>query len=98
MSKQVLEQVILKASSDARFREQLTDNFEAAVRAYDLTPDEKVELRNGMAGTTSDREVRQTMAASASNTLAATESTSTLTSSEAASATAATVEGSSATN
>ena len=65
MSKEVLEQVVLKASSDARFRSQLTDNFEAAIRPYDLSPDEKSKLRSGIAGAIGDdREVRRTMAAS----------------------------------
>jgi hypothetical protein len=65
MSKEVLEQVVLKASSDARFRSQLNDNFESAVRPYDLSPDEKSKLRSGIAGGIGDdREVRRTMAAS----------------------------------
>src|ERR1700694_6264920 len=67
MSKEVLEQVILKASSDARFRAQLNDNFEAATRPYDLSPEEKSELKKGMAGELADdRTARQTMAASQS--------------------------------
>jgi len=75
MSKEVLEQVILKASSDARFRAQLNDNFEAATRPYDLSPEEKSELQKGMAGELADdRTARQTMAASAANTASATQS------------------------
>ena len=71
MSKEVLEQVILKASSDARFRAQLNDNFEAAIRPYDLSPDEKSQLQKGMAGQLADdRTARQTMAATAANTAA----------------------------
>ncbi len=75
MSKEVLEQVVLKASSDARFRSQLNDNFESATRPYDLSPDEKSKLRSGIAGGIGDdREVRRTMAAShsASSTAAST--------------------------
>jgi hypothetical protein len=76
MSKEVLEQVILKASSDARFRAQLNDNFEAATRPYDLSPEEKSELQKGMAGELADdRTARQTMAASASESVANTAST-----------------------
>jgi hypothetical protein len=75
MSKEVLEQVILKASSDARFRAQLNDNFEAAIRPYDLNPEEKSELQKGMAGELADdRTARQTMAASAAGTASATAS------------------------
>ena len=75
MSKEVLEQVILKASSDARFRAQLNDNFDAAPRPYDLSPEEKSELKKGMAGELADdRTARQTMAATAAETAAATAS------------------------
>jgi hypothetical protein len=77
MSKEVLEQVILKASSDVRFRAQLNDNFEAAIRPYDLNPEEKSELQKGMAGELADdRTARQTMAASASQSVANTASES----------------------
>ena len=48
MSRKVLEEVIERASSDARFRESLQSNFEAAIRSYDLTPDEKAELAKGL--------------------------------------------------
>lgn len=72
MSKEVLEQVVLKASSDARFRAQLSDNFEAAIRQYDLTAEEKSKLRSGLTGAgTGDREIRRTMVAS--NAASATE-------------------------
>ncbi|MDQ6711464.1 MAG: hypothetical protein M3Z11_13050 [Candidatus Dormibacteraeota bacterium] len=65
MSKEVLEQVILKASSDARFRAQLNDNFESAIRPYSLSPEEKAKVRAGTAAATGDdREARRTMAAS----------------------------------
>src|ERR671934_1810325 len=47
MSKDVLEQVIQRASVDARFRESLQSNFEAAVRTYDLTVDERAQLARG---------------------------------------------------
>ncbi|HXN00703.1 MAG TPA: hypothetical protein VN973_02305 [Candidatus Dormibacteraeota bacterium] len=95
MSKEVLEQVILKASSDLRFRAQLNDNFEAAIRPYDLNPEEKSELQKGMAGELADdRTARQTMAASASNTASTTAST---TASNTASTTASASESTSAT-
>jgi hypothetical protein len=95
MSKEVLEQVILKASSDARFRAQLNDNFEAAIRPYELSPEEKSELQKGMAGELADdRTARQTMAASASQSVANTAST---TASATASTTAAASESTSAT-
>jgi hypothetical protein len=70
MSKEVLEQVILKASSDARFRAQMNDNFEAALRPYDLSPAEKSKLLSGMAGLSDDREVRRMMAASTASSVA----------------------------
>ncbi len=69
MSKEVLEQVILKASSDARFRAQLNDNFESAIRPYNLSPEEKAKVRAGTAvATGDDREARRTMAASHAQT------------------------------
>jgi hypothetical protein len=71
MSKEVLEQVVLKASSDARFRAQMNDNFEAALRPYDLSPAEKSKLRSGIAGISDDREVRRMMAASTASSVAA---------------------------
>jgi len=54
MSKEAMEQVVLKASSDARFRTQLSDNFEAAIKPYDLTQDEKDELRKSDVATASE--------------------------------------------
>jgi hypothetical protein len=48
MSKQSLDQVIQRASSDARFKASLSDNFEGAVRQYDLTDDEKARLAKGL--------------------------------------------------
>jgi len=97
MSKEVLEQVVLKASSDARFRAQMNDNFEAAIRPYDLSADEKAKLRSGIAGTSDDREVRRAMAASnASSVAASSQAASAAAASEASSATA-TSEASSAT-
>jgi pilus assembly protein FimV len=71
MSKEVLEQVVLKASSDARFRAQMNDNFEAALKPYDLSPAEKSKLRSGIAGLSDDREVRRMMAASTASSVAA---------------------------
>ena len=71
MSKEVLEQVVLKASSDARFRAQLNDNFDGALRPYDLSPAEKAKVRSGVAGLSDDREVRRMMAATAASTVAA---------------------------
>jgi hypothetical protein len=48
MSKQTFDEVIQRASSDARFKASLSDNFEGAVRTYDLTGEEKVRLANGL--------------------------------------------------
>ena len=48
MSKSSLDQVIQRASSDARFRASLNDNFEGAVRQYDLTGQEKLQLAKGL--------------------------------------------------
>ena len=48
MSKQSLDQVIQRASSDARFKALLGDNFEGAVRPYDLSDDEKALLAKGL--------------------------------------------------
>jgi hypothetical protein len=44
MSKQSLDQIIQRASSDARFRSSLGENFEGALRSYDLTGPEKIQL------------------------------------------------------
>src|SRR5712692_5202403 len=76
MSKEVLEQVVLKASSDARFRAQMNDNFDAALRPYDLSSAEKAKLRSGIAGVTDDREARRVMAASPASSAAATSAAS----------------------
>jgi peptide/nickel transport system ATP-binding protein len=48
MSKQAFDQVIQRASSDARFKASLSDNFDGAVRAYDLSNDEKARLATGL--------------------------------------------------
>ena len=48
MSKESLDQVIQRASSDARFKASLSDNFEGAVRPYDLSDDEKAKLAKGL--------------------------------------------------
>lgn len=48
MSKESLDQVIQRASSDARFKASLSDNFEGAVRSYDLSDDEKARLAKGL--------------------------------------------------
>jgi hypothetical protein len=69
MSKEALEQVVLKASSDARFRTELTDNFDAAIRPYDLTDEEKDQLRQGQVGV-ADPELSRSLAASHTSTLA----------------------------
>jgi hypothetical protein len=48
MSKQALDQVIQRASSDARFRDSLNDNFDGAIRSYDLSDAEKAQLAKGL--------------------------------------------------
>ncbi|GAC1474459.1 MAG: hypothetical protein PVSMB3_11630 [Candidatus Dormibacteraceae bacterium] len=48
MSKQAFDQVIQRASSDARFKASLSDNFDSAVRTYDLTDEEKGRLARGL--------------------------------------------------
>jgi hypothetical protein len=48
MSKESLDQVLQRASSDARFKASLSDNFEGAVRSYDLSDDEKARLAKGL--------------------------------------------------
>src|ERR671936_119754 len=52
MSKEVLEQVIQRASTDGRFRDSLQSNFDAAVRPYDLTADERAQLARGFGART----------------------------------------------
>ena len=47
MSEKVLEEVLRKASSDAQFRDRLQTDLEGAVRGFDLTPQEKEQLRAG---------------------------------------------------
>jgi type IV pilus biogenesis protein CpaD/CtpE len=69
MSKQSLEQVIQRASSDARFRGSLSDNFEGAVRSYDLSDDEKAQLAKGLG--LSSEATANPMAATAAGTIAA---------------------------
>jgi len=96
MSKEVFEQVILKASSDARFRAQMNDNFEAALRPYDLSPVEKSKLLSGMAGLSDDREVRLMMAASIASTVASSSEASSAQSTSEASSAQSTSEASSA--
>ena len=48
MSKQSLDQVLQRASTDARFRASLGDNFDGALRSYDLSSDEKAQLARGL--------------------------------------------------
>ena len=85
MSKEVLEQVVLKASSDARFRAQMNDNFDAALRPYDLSPAEKAKLRSGIAGLSDNREVRGMVAASQASSVAASSAASSAAATSAAS-------------
>jgi hypothetical protein len=85
MSKDALEQVIMKASNDARFRAQLSDNFDSAIRSYDLTPQEKDELRRVQISSGSSGEVSRKLAASEA-------ASATAASASAASATANTVD------
>src|ERR1700716_30647 len=47
MSKLAVEQVVRKASTDARFRAQLAGDFEVAVKSFKLTAAEKTQLRKG---------------------------------------------------
>jgi hypothetical protein len=47
MSKQAVEQVVRKASTDARFRTQLARDFEVALKPFKLTIAEKAQLRKG---------------------------------------------------
>ena len=73
MSQEALEEVLRKASSDAQFRNRLQTDLEGAVRGFDLSAQEKQQLRTG-AG---DRAVpvgaapqRQAASLAASNALA----------------------------
>ncbi len=47
MSKQAVEEILRKASADARFRSRLKSDFEAATKRYKLTAVEKQQLRAG---------------------------------------------------
>jgi hypothetical protein len=49
MSKLAVEQVVRKASTDARFRARLAKDFEVAVKPFKLTATEKAQLRKGAA-------------------------------------------------
>ena len=64
MSKQALEQVVRKASTDARFRGQLAKDFEVAVKPFKLTAAEKAQLRKG-AGVPATAKVPERQAARA---------------------------------
>ena len=48
MSKQSLDQVLQRASSDARFRASLSDNFDGAIRSYGLSSEERAQLAKGL--------------------------------------------------
>ena len=45
MTKQAVEEILRKASSDARFRARLKTDFDAATKKYTLTSAEKQQLR-----------------------------------------------------
>ena len=47
MSQEALEEVLRKASSDAQFRNRLQTDLEGAVRGFDLSAQEKQQLRTG---------------------------------------------------
>src|SRR2546430_12335657 len=47
MSEEALEEVLRKASSDAQFRSRLQTDLEGAVRGFDLSAQEKQQLRSG---------------------------------------------------
>src|ERR1700682_2149837 len=64
MSKQAVEQVVRKASTDARFRTQLARDFEVAVKPFKLTAAEKAQLRSG-AGAPATAKVPERQAARA---------------------------------
>jgi hypothetical protein len=44
---QAVTQILERALSDITFREQLKTNFDAAIKGYDLTPDEITALKKG---------------------------------------------------
>jgi hypothetical protein len=92
MSKQSLDQVIQRASSDARFRASLSDNFDGAVRSYDLSYEEKAQLAKGL-GIAHAVTARPMAAAVAATVEASSADASTV---EASSADASTVEASTA--
>ncbi len=50
MSKEILAQVVERASTDAAFRAQLASSPESALAGYDLTADERAALLSGDAG------------------------------------------------
>jgi hypothetical protein len=47
MTKTAVEEILRKASSDARFRAQLKRDFDVTVKRYTLTEAEKKQLRSG---------------------------------------------------
>jgi hypothetical protein len=79
MSKQSFDQVIQRASSDARFMASLRGNFGAAVRPYDLSDGEKAQLAKsfGLSAAATGHPMAAALAASsvqaASNELASNE-------------------------
>ncbi len=44
MSKEAVKQVAARMVSDETFREQVKSDIEIALRGYDLTPEERMEL------------------------------------------------------
>ena len=74
MSKLAVEQVVRKASTDARFRAQLAKDFEIAVKPFKLTAAEKAQLRKG-AGVPTTAKVPERQAARAAARLDARAST-----------------------
>ncbi len=47
MSMQAVTEILERALSDAAFREQLKTNFDATIKGYDLTDNEKAALKKG---------------------------------------------------
>lgn len=47
MSMQAVTQILERALSDPTFRAQLKSNFDAAIKGYDLTDNEKAALKKG---------------------------------------------------
>jgi hypothetical protein len=66
MSKQAVDQVVRKASTDARFRAQLARDFEVAVKPFKLTAAEKAQIRKG-AGVPTAAKVPERQAARANS-------------------------------